>query len=64
MEHVCSFLIVCIGNVLDKRGKDGTYSYGYGRHEYLYVFTLHLSIIIVYISHKLFLYVDIVLSPV
>lgn len=49
MEHILSFIIVCIGRVLDKRGKDQAYSYGYGRHEYLLVFTLHLSIIIVYL---------------
>ena len=47
MEHVLSFLIVCIGNVIEKRKRDENYTYGYGRHEYLYVFTLHLSVVIV-----------------
>ena len=42
-----SFLIVCIGNVIEKRKRDENYTYGYGRHEYLYVFTLHLSVVIV-----------------
>lgn len=47
MEHVFTFLIVCIGNVIEKREKDENYSYGYGRHEFLYVFTVNLSIVIV-----------------
>jgi hypothetical protein len=50
MEHVLSYLIVCIGNVIEKRKKDENYTYGYGRHEYLYVFTLHLSVVIVPLS--------------
>ena len=50
MEHVLSYLIVCIGNVIEKRKKDENYTYGYGRHEYLYVCTLHLSVVIVRLS--------------
>ena len=50
MEHVLSYLIVCIGDVIEKRKKDENYTYGYGRHEYLYVFTLHLSVVIVRLS--------------
>ena len=50
MEHVAAFLIVYIGNILERREKDENYSYGYGRHEFLYVFTVNLSIVIVNLS--------------
>ena len=52
MEHVATFLIVCIGNVIEKREKDENYSSGYGRHEFLYVFTVNLSIVIVNLASE------------